>query len=206
MNTRKWHWLSGAFITIFISMHLFNHGMSIFGAQSHIEWNNIFRLFYRNIIVEAVLLMSIGFQIISGIQLFLRKRKIAKKFFEKLQIWSGLYLAYFFIIHLTAVMIGRFVYNLDTNFYFGVEGLNRYPYNLFFVPYYSLAIFSFFAHIASIHAQKMKNNLLGFSPIAQSRAILMFGFVMVIYLLYALTNGFNGIDMPEGKSLIDMMK
>ena len=43
-------------------------------------------------------------------------------------------------------MIGRYVVGLDTNFNFAASGFELFPY--YFVPYYLLAIVSFFTHIA----------------------------------------------------------
>jgi hypothetical protein len=117
---------------------LFNHSLSIFGADRHIEVMNTLRLFYRNVFLETVLLIAVLVQIISGLKLFKTNRKITTTLFEKLHIWTGLYLAIFFIIHLTAVLSGRLILHLDTNIYFGVAGLNSFPFNLFFVPYYRI--------------------------------------------------------------------
>lgn len=164
MTIKKFHYISGLTITIFVGLHLFNHFISVFGAHAHIEMMNTLRIFYRNIFVETILLCAVVLQIISGLNLFKTNKKIAISKFEKLHIWTGLYLAFFFIIHLSAVLSGRLFLQLDTNFYFGVAGLNSFPFNLFFIPYYGLAILSFFGHIASIHNKKMKETIFGLSP------------------------------------------
>ncbi|MBI3234672.1 MAG: hypothetical protein HYZ42_11645 [Bacteroidetes bacterium] len=197
MTIKKLHYFSGLTITIFIGLHLLNHTFSIFGAARHIEIMNTLRLFYRNIFVETILLSVVFVQIISGLKLFKNNRKIATSNFDKLHIWTGLYLAIFFIIHLSAVLVGRFFLNLDTNFYFGVAGLNAFPFNLFFIPYYGLAIVSFFGHIASIHCKKMKHPIFGLTPNGQSKAILIFGVCLTIVIFYGLTNHFNGVTIPE---------
>lgn len=197
MTTRKIHYLSGLTITIFIGLHLFNHFCSIFGAEKHIEIMNMLRHFYRNIFVETMLLLAVLVQIISGLKLFRTSQKIATSHFEKLHIWTGLYLAIFFIIHLSAVFGGRLFLHLDTNFYFGVAGLNSFPFNLFFVPYYGLAIFSFFGHIAAIHNKKMKSVLLSLTPKQQAKAILIFGLILTITIFYGLTNQFSGVKIPK---------
>ncbi|MET3022520.1 hypothetical protein [Flavobacterium hydatis] len=195
---KKLHYVSGLIITVFIGLHLFNHTWSILGAEKHIEIMNTLRLFYRNIIIESILLLAVFVQIFSGLKLFKINRKIATSNFEKIQIWSGLYLAIFFIIHLSAIFIGRLILNLDTNFYYGVAGLNTFPYNLFFIPYYALAILSFFGHIASVHNKKMKQSVFGISPHKQSIAILIFGMILTVIIFCGLTNYFNGIAIPKG--------
>lgn len=190
------HYASGIILSIFIGLHLFNHVYSIFGAEAHIAMMDNLRLFYRNLFVETILLTAVLVQIISGWKLFRECRKTAVSFFEKLHIWTGLYLAFFFIFHLSAVLGGRLVLGLDTNFYFGVAGLNTFPFNLFFVPYYGGAIFSFFGHIAAIHHKKMKKDVFGLTPVEQSKAILVLGAVLTLVIFYGLTNGFQGVEVP----------
>lgn len=197
MTIKKIHHISGLIITIFVGLHLFNHSCSLFGADKHIEIMTTFRHFYRNIFAETTLLLAVLVQTISGLKLFRSNRKIAVSKFDKLQIWTGLYLAFFFMIHLSAVFSGRLFLKLDTNFYFGVAGLNSFPSNLFFIPYYALAIFSFFGHIAAIHSKKMKSDLLNITPTQQAKVILIFGIVLTITILYGLTNQFNGVNIPE---------
>lgn len=197
MNLKSIHYFSGITITLFVVVHLFNHAMSIFGVEQHIALMTDFRKVYRNIVAEIILLLAVGIQIFSGWKLFKQARNSAATFFEKLQIWSGLYLAIFFSIHLSAVLGGRFVLGLDTNFYFGAAGLNTFPFNLFFVPYYGLAIVAFFGHLAAVHHKKMKFAVLGMSPEVQAKGILFVGFLLMLFLLFALTDGFNGVEIPE---------
>ncbi|KOY87468.1 hypothetical protein AD998_16175 [bacterium 336/3] len=197
MNRKVIHHFSGIFISLFVGIHLFNHVWSILGAEKHIVLMNSLRVIYRNIFVEAFLLIAVLVQIVSGLVLFRESRKTAFSFFDKLHIYSGLYLAVFLIIHVSAVMTGRLVLNLDTNFYFGVAGLNTFPFNLFFIPYYGLAIFSFFGHIAAIHSKKMKKIIWGISPKQQSIIILVVGFLVLTSIFYGATNGFQGVNIPK---------
>jgi hypothetical protein len=103
MVIKKIHYISGLTITIFAGLHLFNHSWSILGADRHIELMNTLRLFYRNIFVETILLSAVMIQIVSGLKLFMTARKNATSFFDKLHLWTGLYLAIFFVIHLSAI-------------------------------------------------------------------------------------------------------
>jgi hypothetical protein len=191
------HYLSGLIITVFVGLHLFNHLTSIYGAERHIELMNALRIFYRNNVVETILLSAVFIQIVSGLKLFKEGRKSAVARFEKLHLWTGLYLAIFFLIHITAVLGGRFFLHLDTNFYFGVAGLNSFTFNLFFIPYYGLAIISFFGHLASIHSKKMRYRVLSLTPDRQSLIILTFGLVLTFLIFFGLTNHFNGVAIPE---------
>ena len=197
MNIKKLHYFSGITITIFIGVHLLNHFISVFGVEAHIDLMNTLRIVYRNVMVETILLTAVIVQIISGVKLFFQSRKSSKNFYRKLQIWAGLYLAFFLLVHVGAVLVGRYILNLDTNFYFGVAGLNTFPFNLFFIPYYGLALISFFGHIAGIHFMKMKKETFGLSIKMQSNLILIVGFLFTIIVFYGLTNGFAGFEIPS---------
>ena len=194
---KKLHYLSGIIISVFVVAHLINHLISLVGIENHIDMMVFLRKIYRNPIIEVILLMGIALQVFSGIKLYLSKRKMLSGFFEKIQIWSGLYLAFFFVAHVGAVMAGRFIQQLDTNFYFGVAGLNAFPAMLYFIPYYGLAVLSFFGHIAAIHLQKMQKSVFGFTPIQQARLILYLGIFVLILIYYGATGGFAGIEIPE---------
>lgn len=202
MTTKRIHYVSGLILSLFIGLHLFNHLCSIAGAEKHIAVMNTLRLGYRNIVMEALLLAAVAVQIISGLRLFKIHRKTAVMPFQKLHVWTGLYLAIFFLIHVSAVLIGRAVLHLDTNFYFGVAGLNAFPSNLFFIPYYGLAVFSFFGHVAAIHHKKMKKSLFGLPPDSQAFVLFIFGVVLTLVLLYGLTNHFNGVTIPEEYNIL----
>ena len=78
--------------------------MSLLGEAVHITFMDHMRVVYRNLVPELVLLSAVMIQIISGVRLAFRKRKTVKGFFERLQIWTGLYLALFLVIHLSAIL------------------------------------------------------------------------------------------------------
>lgn len=196
MKTRQVHFFSGIALALFIGIHLFNHFISIFGIDRHIELMDSLRKIYRHPVIEIILLIVVVVQILSGLQLFRRKDSRKAAFFDKLHLYSGLYLAIFLVIHVSAVLVGRFYLKLDTNFYFGAAGINSFPVNLFFIPYYALAILSFFGHLAAIHSKKMNQPISGLSPVQQAWAILILGAVLTLLIFYGLTNQFSGIEIP----------
>lgn len=193
---RRIHYISGIILALFIGLHLVNHILSLAGPQAHIDFMTALRVVYRNVFVETVLLLVVLLQIVSGIRLYLQKRKTAFTFFEKVHLWSGLYMAVFFVFHVTAVLMGRYFLNLDTNIYFGVAGLNIFPFNLYFVPYYGLAILSFWGHIAAVHVQRMQHSLWGLGPLAQGKVIVAFGILWLMFTFGGLTNFFQGLEIP----------
>ena len=183
-------------LAIFIGLHLFNHLTSVVGADQHIAVMKGLRLFYRNMLVETILLMAVLVQIGSGIKLFRKNQKAAVSNFDKLHLWTGLYLAAFFVVHVGSVLVGRTILHLDTNFYYGVAGLNTFPFNLFFIPYYGLATISFFGHTAAIHSKKMKQAFFGWTPQRQAIALLALGIIVTVFMFYGLTNHFRGVEIP----------
>jgi hypothetical protein len=193
---KSFHRISGITIAAFIALHLFNHMMALAGPESHIATMTLLRQFYRHPVAETVLLLAVVNQVITGIRLHRRDRSGQQRGWQAAQHWSGLYLAFFFVIHLGAVLVGRTVLQLDTNFYFGVAGLNTFPFALFFVPYYALAVIGFFVHVASIHARKMQRTVLGLPPDTQAKAMVFLGLCFTVVLLYGLTNGFTGVEIP----------
>lgn len=202
MTLKRIHSISGLTISLFAGLHLFNHCFSVSGAANHIEVMAALRHFYRNIFIETVLLSAVAFQIYSGLKLVTIKKPTAKTFFHKLHIWTGLYLAVFFLVHVSAVLAGRLVLHLDTNFYFGAAGLNTFPFNLFFIPYYFFAVVSFFGHIAAIHHQRMSRSISGFTPHKQSIVILISGICFALFLIYGLTNKFRGFQIPAAFNIL----
>lgn len=87
------------------------------------------------------------------------------------------------VIHISAVFMGRYLFNLDTDFYFGVAGLNLFPLNLFFIPYYGLAIFSSFCHIIIALIIKTKENLITVLEERELFLIVLIGIVITSIIL-----------------------
>jgi len=197
MSTRRIHYISGLTLTVFIGLHLVNHLSSLWGIATHIELMDSLRLVYRNPFAELLLMGAVLTQIISGIKLFRTEKNIPATWFAQLHRWSGMYLAVFLVIHVGAVMTGRFLLHLDTNFYFGAAGLNSLPFSLFFVPYYGLAVISFFAHIACVHHAKMSITIAGVLPSMQAKAILVTGILVTFIIFYGMTGHFRGVEIPK---------
>ena len=199
---RNTHFLSGLLLAVFVGVHLTNHLTVLVSPATHIAFMKAARLVYRNPLVESALLAAVFLQIITGLRLVKSVWRIPKNAWERLHVVSGLYLAFFLLIHVSAVLSGRFVFHLDTNLYFGAAGLNQFPLLLFFVPYYSLAILAFSAHVASVHQKKMRRSVSTSSVEQQSRTILTGGLLLAIAIIYGLTGGFRGLPIPPSSSLI----
>lgn len=148
MTFRKAHALSAVIIAAFVSVHLANHLAGLAGATTHIAFMEAARSVYRLRVIELTLLACVAFQIVSGLTLFVRGWTQRHGLVPWLQATSGLFLALFLSIHVGAVLFGRAVLNLDTNFYFAAAGFHVAPFQYFFAPYYFLGVVALFIHVA----------------------------------------------------------
>lgn len=187
---KRLHYFSGVTLCFFIFAHFANHLSIFFGKETYFQIMDSLRVIYRNPIAESLLLIAVGIQIFTGISLFKKLRTQSEKsFVEKYQILSGLYLAFFLMLHVSAVLSGRIIFGLDTNFYFGAAGLNIFPLFFFFVPYYFLAIASIFTHIACIHFKKTGSSF-------QSKIIFGAGLFLGALIVFGMTGQFQGFEIP----------
>ncbi len=198
------HRLAGMTLIVFVSLHLLNHLMSLGGVETHLVFMETLRSYYRHWLAESVLLLAVGVQLFSGFGLLRQKSRTPSHGFAKIQRWSGAYLAFFLSIHLAAIFVGRYLLQLDTNFYFGAAGLNAFPALLFFVPYYGLAVLAFFGHLAGIHYHKMPYRVMGMNVKTQARLILLLGFLCSFGILLGFTHGFSGQPIPSGYQLFHL--
>ena len=117
MTLRRFHGLSALLLVAYAVVHIANHLAGLAGAEAHIAFMHAFRSVYRTPVIEVMLLAAVTFQICSGLTLVVRGWKQRQGFIPWLQAGSGAYVAFFLLIHVGAVLFGRTVLNLDTNFY-----------------------------------------------------------------------------------------
>lgn len=181
------HYSSGITLSVFIGLHLVNHLFALAGPQNHIWLMETLRIVYRHPIVETLLLFVVCFQVGSGFRL-LYKRK-AHTAAEKIQVYSGLYLSFFLVAHVGAVLSGRYIEHLDTNFYYAAAGLNNYPATFIFIPYYFLAVASISLHVAALHYLKTKS-------VKMAYGIAIVGIATSITIILGFTDYFHWRKMP----------
>ena len=148
MNTpRRLHRAAGAILGVFVAVHVANHLVGLADADAHVRFMEKARHAYRQPVVEAVLLACAVLQAVSGLRMLWAGRQRRRGLLPWLQAGSGAVIALFLAIHVSAVLVGRGVGGLDTNFYFAAAGLHVWPYVLFFAPYYFLAVAALFVHV-----------------------------------------------------------
>jgi succinate dehydrogenase hydrophobic anchor subunit len=143
---RRLHRAAGALLAVFVAVHVANHLAALAGVDAHVRFMDAVRRVYRQPVVEAVLLLCVVLQAASGLRMLWTGRHRRRGALAWLQAGSGAYVALFLAIHVVAVLAGR-MSGLDTNFYFAAAGLHVWPFVLFFVPYYFLAVAALFVHL-----------------------------------------------------------
>ena len=134
-------------IAVFVAIHVANHLVALAGVPAHLAFMRGARLAYRNHLVEPMLLAAVSVQLMSGLTLVASGWRERRGFVPWLQAWCGLYLVFFLVIHVSAVLYGRAALHLDTNFYYAAAGFHVPPFAWFFAPYYFLAVVALFTHL-----------------------------------------------------------
>ncbi|MBB3169450.1 hypothetical protein [Simiduia aestuariiviva] len=193
----KLHRISAVVIGAFVLVHLINHLFILDGVQSHIEFMDAFRQVYRHMIAESILLLCVIFQIFSGIYFVWRRWGQRSSFIEKAQAFSGLYLAFFFLNHVGAVLYGRVIAQLDTNIYFGIAGFHNPPFHFYFIPYYFLAVVAIFVHIAAAFNWLCRNKISSSLRSKLAYTIMATGCLLSLLLILGFNGWFNEIVIPQ---------
>lgn len=147
MTLRKLHAVSALLLSAFLVMHLVNHLAGLNGIDAHIAYMKTARIVYRQPFIEALILLTATFQVVSGMTLVIRGRGQRHSLVAWLQMLSGISVAIFLVIHVGSVMVGRLLLDLDTNFYFAAAGFHVHPFEYAFAPYYFLGVLALFTHL-----------------------------------------------------------
>jgi hypothetical protein len=186
------HRLLALLLGLFILSHLAVHVTALAGPQAHIDNLEMVRKIYKNPIVEPLLAMAIILQVAIGIRLVRRRLRIAKKgFWGWVQILSGLYLAFFLLLHTSAALFTNYVFELDTNFYWGAGTVNIEPIKYGFMPYYFLGISSVFAHLAAAMHFGWPNATRFVAPL-----ILVAGMALAVLIVATFAGAFYDVTIP----------
>lgn len=195
MNLRKLHALSAIFVTAFVCLHIANHLVALAGASSHITFMEAARVVYRQPAVELAILFAVAFQIPSGLSFVVRGWRKRHGLVPWLQAISGAYLAVFLIIHVSAILFGRTVLHLDTNFYYAAAGFHVEPYQLFFAPYYFLAVVALFIHLGCAAYRQTQS----YSPFVRTLTVIIpsaIGLVASLLIVFALAGNLVPFEVP----------
>jgi hypothetical protein len=193
---RKVHALSAMLILAFLSLHLANHLAGLPGVAAHVAFMKAIRPYYRFPAVEIMLLLAFGLQVATGIVLVVRGWQGRRGLVAWLQAGSGVYLAFFLVVHVGSILFGRAALDLDTNFYFAAAGFHVGSFGLFFAPYYFLGVTALFTHLACAaywHSQ-------GRSRTARVLVVAIpcaVGVAVSLLIVLSLAGAFYPVDIPD---------
>ncbi len=145
---RYLHRMSACIVLTFVIAHLTNHLVGLASQQAHREMLVSLRQVYRHPVVEPILLVSFAWQILSGLSLVALGWRTRRGAIEWMQAGSGLALAAFLAVHVSAVLAGR-ASGLDTDLRFAAAGFHVPNWPFFFTPYYFTAILAVFIHVGA---------------------------------------------------------
>ncbi len=147
MKAKQIHRMTAIILGLFIISHLIVHLFALGGISAHLKALGTVQWIYRNPVGESVLVLAIAAQLISGWKRLKAKKRSPNKW-AKAQVYSGLYLMFFLIIHTGAAIATHTVFGLETDFYWAAGSMNISPIKFVFWPYYFLAITAVFVHFA----------------------------------------------------------
>jgi succinate dehydrogenase/fumarate reductase cytochrome b subunit len=192
----KIHRIGACVLGAFLTLHLLNHLLAIGGPEAHIHFMEAFRAVYRNRVVEVILLLCAASQVASGLIFIRRRWRDRHQGLDLLQLGSGLYLAFFLLVHVSAVLAGRTRLGLDTNFYYAAAGMHVLPYRYFFMPYYFLAVLAITVHLArALHW--LAHDRLSAATLRIAKVLLVIGgFTAATLIIAAFSGGLHDITVP----------
>ncbi len=194
MTLRTLHRTSAILITAFAIVHLANHLASLSSVASHITFMEVARGIYRQPAIEVLLLFCVAIQVVSGLRLVVSAWTQRRGRIAWLQAIAGAYLGFFLLAHVSAILFGRTVFNLDTNFYFAAAGFHVHPYQFFFAPYYFFAVLALFTHLGCALYWQAKSN------VARKLAItlpILLGSVIALLIVLSLAGSLKPVEVPE---------
>ena len=193
---RFFHRISAIAFSTFLILHVANHLAALAGQGAHIEMMAALRPLYRNALTEPLILALAAWQAASGLILLWRARHAERDMLSWLQQLSGIYLSLFIFVHICAVLAGRAVFGLDTNFRFAAAGFHVGNWIWFFVPYYFLALFSLFAHVGCGIYWNLPGSRPGVRKVALT-AMLIAGTIIATSVVLALAGALYPVDIPS---------
>lgn len=184
------HRITGLVILIFVALHLAVHLTALAGISAHNRYLSFVQALYRSPAIEPLLLAAILLQIGIGVHFALARWRSTKgDRWGRLQLVSGLYLAFFVINHTGAALYARYGAGLETDFFWASGVLMHPMLRWYFYPYYTLAILAVFTHAAAAvwyRAHSTKG----------VRLVMIFGGSVAVLILLAFGGWMYPIETP----------
>lgn len=146
MHAKYIHRCGAIILILFVLTHLAVHLTATLSPHAHTFSLSLVQTAYRHPITEGALIAIILTQIISGAS---RLRFRGARGWARLQVISGGYLLLFLTLHTGAALYTRYLFGLETDFYWAAGSLHFEPIRYGFAVYYFTAILAVFTHLAA---------------------------------------------------------
>lgn len=197
MTLARLHRILAVGLVFFILPHLAGHLAGLWGQGAFDFVQGHLRPFYRNPLVEPVLLLAVALQLVLGLVLLQRQwRRGLRGNLLRWQFISGVVLALFLIEHLLAMAMARYWAGLDTTFWWPASVASQWPFVLYFWPYYLSGVLAFFTHagIGLSIALRRKGRHRAATRVV--RASVTVGLVWGGLILLGISGGLYPVDLP----------
>ncbi|HEY6895937.1 MAG TPA: hypothetical protein VI279_01645 [Rhodocyclaceae bacterium] len=142
--------VAAAVLALFLLAHIGNHMFGLVGSDAHIAVMKDLRQIYRNFVFEPLLLIGFLYLIGSGALMAWRFAGSETDGFRALQVASGIYLLFFLVSHINAVLVlARTILGIDSDWGFATgapTGLIHDAWNIRLLPLYVLSVFFALTH------------------------------------------------------------
>ena len=146
---RTFHQISAIFLLAFIVTHLGNHIAAAFGPKTFNAYLSAVRPFYRHPVVEPALIALFLIQAFTGSNLIIGSFRRDEK--RSLGGWLELFFivvfTIFIIIHLSAIAVTRFHFEMQTDFYWVAELFRASALQPFILSVHFLGVVAVAVHV-----------------------------------------------------------
>ena len=191
MTAKTIHRFSAIILGLFIVSHLGVHLTALKSPEAHLAALDAVQWTYRNPIGELVLVLVILTQIVTGWKRLKFKRR-SPLIWARLQVFSGLYLIMFLIVHTSAALFTHHIFGVETDFYWAAGSLHFTPLKFGFALYYFLAILAVFVHFACALHFGWRSG-----PPLVKKSLPVAGIVVAGLILSAFWGAYYPIEIPD---------
>lgn len=189
MTARQAHLRLALFLSLFLIVHFATHFAALGGVERHGAMLDFGRAVYRIPVIELLLVLALAVQVVLGVTLIRRMAQWPRQGgWRRAQKWSGIALAVFIVLHTSAALMSRWLFGLDTNFYWAAGTLTIAPLKYGFAPYYTVAIMALVTHIlAALHFRR---------PARWHGPAVLLGPLIALPILLAYGGALFPVDLP----------
>ena len=145
---RTFHRIAAIFLLAFIIAHLGNHVAAALGPKTFNAYLATARAFYRHPVIEPVLIALFFVQAFTGFNLIIGSfhRVVKRSFSAWLELISIVVFVFFIAIHLSAIAVTRFYFEMQTDFYWVAELFRKSTLQPYIIGFHFLGVVAIAIH------------------------------------------------------------